>query len=112
MSFESVEMIRNIICCKSEGKYTDYCNNNPDNYNCGMTGQCKPNCTIIRQLCMIVRIMRIRLGNKGGTRETSSQKQFGLAESFFWLCVNHKTATHFCNICKKGFFLYKTYQFL
>ena len=75
-------MIRNIICCKSEGKYTDYCNNNPDNYNCGMTGQCKPNCTIIRQLCMIVRIMGIRLGNKGGTWETSSQKQFGFAEIF------------------------------
>ena len=85
MSFESVEMIRNIICCKSEGKYTDYCN-----YNCGMTGQCKPNCTIIRQLCMNVRILRIRLGNKGGTRETSSQKQFGFAESFFWLWVNRK----------------------
>ena len=27
---------------------------------------------------------RVRAGNSGGTREPSSQKEFGLAESFYW----------------------------
>ena len=56
---------------------------------------------------------RSRAGNSGGTREPSSQKEFGFAESFFdFEIFTELNSKKFLNLLPKLFLLHRLYQFL
>ena len=57
--------------------------------------------------------LSVRAGNSGGTLEPSSQKEFGLAESFFGFEIFTKlNSKMFLKFLPKLFVLHRTYQFL
>ena len=57
--------------------------------------------------------LKNRAGNSGGTREPSSQKEFGFAESFFGFEIFTKLNSNmFLKFLPKLFVLHRIYQFL
>ena len=63
--------------------------------------------------CQESTFVRGRAGNSGGTREPSSQKEFGFAEIFFDFEVfTELNSKKFLKLLQKLFVLQRLYQFL
>ena len=66
----------------------------------------------LRKICGWVVVVVGRAGNSGGTREPSSQKEFGFAESFFGFEIFTKfNSNMFLKFLPKLFVLHRKYQF-
>ena len=70
-----------------------------------------PTCTVV--VVNQCTVAWVRAGNSGGTREPSSQKKFGFAESFFdFEIFTELNSKKFLNLLPKLFLLHRLYQFL